>query len=186
MRIMIPWTLILFLLFANTGLIAQNTVLTKISNAHLSESNYLSNALEISTYRENIGLENPSGAENTKNNSVFKISYLLPGTSTRIPGFIDIGYNVIDGTAGDFESGFKNFAAALMINGDEEDYLIEIFKTRVNNGGIFFDKRNNSIIMLIRSKIHKIRMIAMVEFNGLTTEQKLDFAKDFILKSTAK
>src|SRR5690606_40598769 len=73
----------------------------------------------------------------------------------------------------------------MLLEDDPSDYIIDYVKTSAVHGGFFFNKKSNTIYIFMRSQPKRDFIQSTVMIN-LTPEQKIAFAKDFILKTKFK
>jgi|SRR5690606_11253990 len=176
---------LLIMVFTIGSIIAQQKTLNYISNDYVILSNELKTLYNINTSRNDIykqykGYNYPYQVEEVDGySSHFSIFY------QNKKGYINIMFRKNEGPNSAVEEDLDKYYRGMLLEDDPSDYIIDYVKTSAVHGGFFFNKKSNTIYIFMRSQPKRDFIQSIVMIN-LTPEQKIAFAKDFILKTKFK
>src|SRR5690606_10978169 len=182
--------IVLLFVFVGHSLYAQQQVLNYISNEYIHSTNELTtvtavNQLANTIYKKQFGKNDPAQVEEiNERTAYFKIFYKKNASSAE-EGLLKVWHLKNTGSTTPIEEIVNSFYKILRIDDDPADYIIDYANDSTIDGGCFFNKKHNGIYIYTKSRLTKTFLYAYVEIH-LTPEQKIAFAKDFILKTKFK
>src|SRR5690606_18943798 len=182
--------IVLLVISVGHSLYAQQQVLNHISNEYISSSNELKtvsgvNQLRNTIYKKQFGENHPYQTEEIDDRSAYYKIHYKKNSSTTEEGLVNIWYIKNKGLNINIEDHVNKFFTIYLMDYDKNDYTKEFVKTSAVHGGFFFNKKKNNIYIYIHSQPERDFVSAEIEIN-LTPEEKIAFAKDFILKTKFK
>src|SRR5690606_5926802 len=182
--------IVLLVISVGHSLYAQQQVLNHISNEYILAANELKtvaavNQLKNTIYKKQFGKDDPAQVEEVDERSAyFKVLYKKSAASIE-EGLVSAWYMKNTGSTTPIEEIVNSYYKMLRIDNDPADYIIDYANDSTIDGGFFFNKKHNGIYIYTKSRLTKNFLYAYVEIH-LTPEQKIAFAKDFILKTKFK